>query len=73
MQGDNPIGKDLHPENLQTLQATYIQALILSLQLLIPTGTAPNDPAPQQEHAAITQEEDDPTTPPTPIDADVDK
>ena len=70
--GDNPIGEHFRPENLQNLKAKKIQALIISLQSLIPTGAAPTDPAPYQEQAAITQEYKDHATLPTLTDVNVD-
>ena len=39
------------PENLQDLQANKIQALIMSLQALIPSDTSPIELVPQQEPA----------------------
>ena len=71
--GYNPIGKSFLPEKLQNLQANKIQVLILSLQSLIPTGTALNNPAPHREQETITQDEEDLTIPPTPTDATVDE
>ena len=60
------------PENLQNLQANKIQALILRLKYLIPTGNAPTEPVPQREPAhryLIIQDEKEHPTPPKPTDA----
>ena len=69
--GYNPIGEALRTENLQNLQAKNIQSLILILQYLIPTVTAPIKPAPQREQESITQDKEYFSTPPTPTDAAV--
>ena len=39
------------PKNLQNLQANDIQALMMSLQALIPTETVPIESVPQREPA----------------------
>ena len=65
MRGVNHIVETLSTKNLQNLQDNKIQALILSLQSLIPTGTSEINPAPQrkpeQQEPIIKYEEEHPT------------
>ena len=57
-QGGNPIIEAFHPQNLQNIQANEIQAIIMSLQSLIPTEFAPIKQVPlggQYHQERVTQ------------------